>query len=158
MNGKIPYRIEWGGRGCPICRGERATSFPEQALFFYLRKLFPDAINRYKPSWLRSNSSSLEIDIYIPSLCIGIEYDGRAYHKNKERDEKKDKLVFERGIILYRIREPLLPVLETKSICIFISEVTGKFYFQKAIEQLIEVLAKEYDVHRDFMVDISKDY
>jgi hypothetical protein len=102
----LAHRV--GGRGCPICKGERSTSFPEQALFFYLRKMFPDAINRYKPSWLKSNISALEIDIFIPGLNIGIEYDGQAFHSNKERDEKKDKLVFEHGVILYRTREPLL--------------------------------------------------
>ncbi|MBO5630372.1 MAG: hypothetical protein J5965_15010 [Aeriscardovia sp.] len=93
--------------------------------------MFPDAINRYKPSWLKSNISALEIDIFIPGLNIGIEYDGQAFHSNKERDEKKDKLVFEHGVILYRIREPLLPELETKSVCIYISEVKGRFYYQK---------------------------
>lgn len=152
----LAHRV--GGRGCPICKGDRSTSFPEQALFFYLRKMFPDAINRYKPSWLKSNTSALEIDIFIPGLKIGIEYDGQAFHSNKKRDEKKDKLVFEHGVILYRIREPLLPELETKSVCIYISEVKGRFYYQKAIEQLLKVLAKEYCVHQNFLVDISRDY
>lgn len=120
--------------------------------------MFPDAINRYTPFWLKSNISALEIDIFIPGLNIGIEYDGQAFHSNIERDEKKDKLVFEHGVILYRIREPLLPELETKSVCLYISEVKGRFYYQKAIEQLLKVLAKEYCVHQNFFVDISRDY
>ena len=151
----LAHRV--GGRGCPICKGERSTSFPEQALFFYLRKMFPDAINRYNPSWLRKKSSSLEIDIYISSISAGVEYDGQAFH-NKERDEKKDRLVSEHGITLYRIREPLLPSFETQSICIPILEVRGRFYYQDAIEQLIRILSKEYDVQQNFEIDINKDY
>lgn len=31
------------GAGCPICNSIFQTSFPEQAIFFYIKKLFPDA-------------------------------------------------------------------------------------------------------------------
>lgn len=32
---------------CPICNSKSQTSFPEQAIFFYVKTLYPDAINRY---------------------------------------------------------------------------------------------------------------
>ncbi|MEF2787189.1 MAG: zinc-ribbon domain-containing protein [Faecalibacterium prausnitzii] len=57
---------------CPICNLRVQTSFPEQATFFYVHKLYSDAINKYKPAFL----GSMELDIYIPSIRIGIEFDG----------------------------------------------------------------------------------
>ncbi len=152
----LSHRV--GGRGCPICKSERATSFPEQAIYFYLLKMFPDAINRYKSPWLKNNGVVMEIDVYIPSLNIGVEYDGQAFHTNKERDEKKDELASEHGVVLYRIREPKLPKLNSGSICISISDVRGRFYYQEAIKQLVQRLSKEYGVYYSFNVDISYDY
>lgn len=85
--------------GCPKCQGEIHTSFPEQVVFFYLRKLFPDATNRY-------NENGYEIDIYIPSLRIGIEYDGLYWHQNKkQREEEKDNYFRQHGIRTLRIKE-----------------------------------------------------
>ena len=34
--------------GCPSCSRHKSTSFPEQAIYFYLSKVFPDTINSYK--------------------------------------------------------------------------------------------------------------
>lgn len=60
--------------GCPNCAKGYKTSFPEQAIFFYLNKHF-FCINNYK-----YDNTKKEIDIYIPSLRIGIEYNGSYYH------------------------------------------------------------------------------
>lgn len=89
------------GTGCPSCAFYFKTSSPEQAVFYYVRQLFPDAINSYSPNYL----NRMEIDIYIPTLRMGIEYDGKAWHSNKKRDEYKSKLLKENGIQLIRIRE-----------------------------------------------------
>lgn len=45
-----------------------------------------------------------EIDIWIPSLNIGIEYDGFYHHRNKD-DSKKYKLAEEKGIRIIRVFE-----------------------------------------------------
>ncbi len=89
------------GRRCPKCFGESKTSFPEQAIFFYLSQA-TTAYNRYMVD------SKTEIDIYLPEYKIGIEYDGAYYHKGekaekreKDKQEKLDKL----GILLIRVRE-----------------------------------------------------
>lgn len=55
---------------CPICNKEKSTSFPEQAVFYYIRQAFPDAVNRY------CTSDGSEIDVYVPTEKIAIEYDG----------------------------------------------------------------------------------
>lgn len=93
------------GRGCPECNKRLKTSFPEQAVFFYVRKLFPDAVSGYKPEFL----NRMELDIFIPELMLGIEYDGKAWHTdaNRERDLRKYALCQENGIELWRIKEEL---------------------------------------------------
>lgn len=90
--------------GCPRCLAGRQTSFAEQAIFYYLSRVYPDAISRYKADWLKR----YELDIYIPSLKIGIEYDGVFYHKGEASDRKakeKWKLCRNNGVRLWRIYE-----------------------------------------------------
>lgn len=93
------------GRGCPECN-PTGTSFVEQTLFFYLRIAFHDAQNRY-------DLDGIELDIFIPSRSIAIEYDGAFYHASKasaNRDNKKDLFCKDRGVHLIRLREkPLAP-------------------------------------------------
>ncbi len=86
------------GRGCPYCSSELKTSFPEQAIYFYIKKVFPDAINR-------DCHLGVELDIYIPSKQIAIEYDGAFWHKDKKRDERKNKFCKENKILLFRVME-----------------------------------------------------
>lgn len=91
------------GTNCPICNSGRQTSFAEQATYFYVKKLYPDAINRYKSSFL----GRMELDIYIPSIRYAIEYDGEAWHKKDKikREQLKYKRCQEKGIKLIRLRE-----------------------------------------------------
>ena len=51
------------GTNCPICNSGRQTSFAEQAVFYYIKKLFPDAISRYKDIF----NNGMELDIFVPS-------------------------------------------------------------------------------------------
>ncbi len=74
------------GRNCPQCSKGTHTSFPEQVIFYYVKELFPDAENGYK-------ICNLEIDIYIPSIKVGIEYDGENYHKTKYKFDKDSKKI-----------------------------------------------------------------
>ena len=88
------------GVGCPICGSEKHTSFPEQAILFYFSQFF-EVENRYK-------FKGREIDIFIPSKNIGIEYDGRFFHgteKARIKDEKKMQYLESQGVSLYRIKE-----------------------------------------------------
>lgn len=91
------------GNGCPECASRRKTSFPEQAIFYYVKHIFPDALNRYK-----ALEDKCELDIYIPSKKIGIEYDGIYWHRNKKDLEKnKYNICKKNGIKLIRIRESI---------------------------------------------------
>ena len=92
------------GTGCPICKSERNTSFPEYAIVYYLRKHGLEAIHSYK-------RQDYELDVYIPSQKVAIEYDGYYWHKNKiEKDLQKNTWCKRDGIKLYRIREGLFPL------------------------------------------------
>ena len=92
------------GNGCPICNSERNTSFVEYALVYYLKKYGLDIIHSYK-------EKGYELDVYIPSEKIAIEYDGYYWHKDKvEKDLEKNSKCKKDGIKLYRIREGLLPL------------------------------------------------
>lgn len=98
-----PYQRSRGA-GCPICNKIFQTSFPEQAVYFYIKKYFPDAINKCRDIF----KNGMELDIFIPSLKVGIEYDGFAWHNNsaaQKREHKKYLLCKEKGIKLYRIKE-----------------------------------------------------
>ena len=93
------------GVGCPKCNERNKTSFPEQAIYYYVRMHYPDAINSYKEIFL---DNQMEIDIYIPSLSVGIEYDGMAWHATsqvREREIKKYNICRENAIKLIRIKE-----------------------------------------------------
>ena len=99
----LNHRTSSDSTGCPICYSGRQTSFAEQAVYFYVKKAFPDAINRYKNIF----GSRFELDIYIPSFNTAIEYDGEAWHKKDKlkREQEKYKLCNSHGIRLIRLRE-----------------------------------------------------
>jgi len=99
----ILYRVK--GTGCPVCKSRAQTSFPEQALFYYVRQAFSDSTNRYIE---KVSNTMFELDIYIPSKKIGIEYDGLAWHNSKQSEEREKRKYFfckEKGIKLIRIKE-----------------------------------------------------
>ena len=71
--------------GCPICSRERSISLPEKTLFFYLKDYFSDIQEQASFYWLAPR----EIDIFIPSLNLGIEYDGQYWHTDVDSDKEK---------------------------------------------------------------------
>lgn len=93
-------RTKVHGTGCPICANEQQSSFPEQAIFYYLKQQFPLAQNR-------ALIYGKEIDIYIPEEKIGIEYDGKRWHTLEIRDKEKlkDNFFLTKGIKIIRVKE-----------------------------------------------------
>lgn len=91
------------GSGCPTCAKGLATSFPEQCFYFYIKKIYPDAVNSYREIF----DNGMELDIYIPSIKTGIEYDGVFWHDQDAlpREEKKYQICKENNIRLFRIKE-----------------------------------------------------
>ena len=89
--------------GCPYCSNQ--SSEPEIRILSEMRYFFDEVINRHIVD-------GLEIDIYLPKLNLGIEYDGNYWHKDKElKDLEKNKFLASKGIQLIRIRQyPLKPI------------------------------------------------
>lgn len=93
-----------GGTNCPICSARNFTSFPEQAVFYYVKQVFPDTCSRYKKIF----GTSMEFDIYVPSAKIAIEYDGVNWHRTEDehkRELKKYALCQKHNVLLIRVKE-----------------------------------------------------
>lgn len=94
----------------------------EYELYKMVKRNYPDAIYQYRAKWLRIQS----LDIYIPSLRIGIEYQGIQHYKavslfggeeglfhRKQLDEIKRKLCLDNNVklIYWRYDEKISRVL-----------------------------------------------
>lgn len=128
------------GKGCPICSKRKQTSMFEYILFYYFRQVDNSVMHSY-------NELGFELDIFIPSKNIGIEYDGEYFHKNiQTRDIKKNKQCLENNIKLYRIREKL-PSLNSSSIDITCNN---------NLDEIIHNLIKEI-YNKEINIDIKRD-
>ena len=91
------------GSGCPYCT-LTPQSRQELTICFELRKLFPSI----DPKGFKTRVSGKlwTIDIYIPDLNLGIEFDGSYWHKDKRQlDKMKTKKLTDYGITMLRVRE-----------------------------------------------------
>lgn len=92
------------GITCGFQNGKiKNTSKGENELYEYIKSFYKDAIQSD-----REEISPLELDIFIPSLKIGIEFDGDYWHSlpdMKRRDNLKNKICKEKNIKLIRVLE-----------------------------------------------------
>ncbi len=132
-----------GGTNCPKCVSGRQTSFAEQAVFFYVKKVFPDAINRYSEIF----NKGMELDIYIPSIKLGIEYDGEAWHKKDKlhSEIKKYKICQQHGIRLLRLMEKPLAGDRLLTADEALSIEDGPMYEKKHLAKVIRFLLDQID-------------
>ena len=90
---------------------QSGTSEPEQAIFYYIKKYFDDTINRAQ--LYNSTGDCVVVDIWVPSIKVAIEYDGKRWHRKKEKqDNYKNKVLNEQGIYVIRVRDCGLPKLD----------------------------------------------
>lgn len=94
------------GSRCPIC-GNNGTSKSETEIFDFIKQFCSDAINNTKKI-----ISPLELDIYIPSLNLAIEYCGLYWHNENSPEPRLRNYHFdkmrqcnEKGIRLITIFE-----------------------------------------------------
>lgn len=159
-NTKLQNRTD-GYQGCPKCAMNSHTSFPEQAVFFFLRRdLFHDAINQYLITQNDYTNYKYAIDIYVPSRKIAIEYDGEYWHnlnRAQERDNLKEKRINELGITLYRIVEnsEINQISNNKLYFITHSNVSLKAYYN-AIENAIIRLERLFGIENPVDIDLRK--
>ena len=135
------------GTNCPICSKGRQTSFAEQAVFFYVQKVFPDAISRYTEIFSRG----MEVDIYIPSIRLAIEYDGMAWHKEDklQREKEKYRICQEHGIRLLRLKEKM-PTENAYTADEYLG-IQGNMYEHKPLAQTIRFLLDKIDPKTNFL-------
>ena len=99
------------GNGCPFCT-LTPQSKQELTITFELIKFFKD-IN---PKGFKTivNGKLWSIDIYIPQLKLGIEFDGSYWHKDKRAlDKLKTEKLEEEGFEIFRVRqEPLKRIFD----------------------------------------------
>ncbi|MBT7896235.1 MAG: DUF559 domain-containing protein, partial [Flavobacteriales bacterium] len=91
------------GRNCPFCT-LTPQSRQELTITFELIQFFKD-INP-KGFKTRLKGKLWSIDIYIPQLKLGIEFDGSYWHKDKRAlDKMKTEKLEEDGFEIFRVRE-----------------------------------------------------
>ena len=88
---------------CPICNPGKLSSKGELEIRKYIMDNYPQL--KIIPND-RTILEGKEIDVLIPELKIGFEYDGIYWHKDKkEYDKNKDELAKQKGITIYNIKE-----------------------------------------------------
>lgn len=136
------------GTACPNCAARDKTSFSEQVIFYYVSQVYPDAVNRYKGLF----ENGMEIDVFIPSLDIAIEYDGIAWHSDASaicRDSRKYQLCKDAGVQLIRIGEHNTPLGETCDFYIHCANYRGNL---KVLDDVLTALSKIFPLPISFDV------
>ena len=146
------------GEGCPTCSKSRKISFPEYVILHFVNQI-PNitAIPQYSPSYLGHRS----LDIFIPQINLGIEYDGGWYHDDSDRDSRKTEILEKHGIHLLRIREDSCPEINDGSTIITVPHnfYNGKLMnFSSIVEQINDILRSRYNVFLPSNLDIRVDY
>lgn len=83
------------GNRCPQCARNLSRSIPEEIVAYFVQQHF-DIVQAYRPDWLDlGRKQNGEIDIWIPSIQIGIEYDGIFHNsiESMDRDKIKNNLI-----------------------------------------------------------------
>lgn len=160
----VEHRIrhQFNTRGIANPNLPNSGSIPQGILYYYIHNFFEDAEKNYRPDWLKNDETGLnfEIDIWIPSIKVGIEYDGIAWHSEKtDRTEKKKKLIIESKEI-----EKLITVLErgavknesSKHINIQLSTTSDRKeseLFYKELETVLNQILKMLGINESVKID-----
>ena len=166
---KIQDKLKGYGKVCPDCKKTvfKGTSFKEQAIYYYVKKIYPDA------EWHAHFSEEYPkvfADILIPSEKIIIEYENRfrikskeyvevrdTYHdtstrKNKRRRQvihkKFDEICKENGYKLYRICEANSLKYPQDYAIEFRCPSRNEFSFQLCLAALLKTLSDKFDINK----------
>ena len=129
------------GNGCPVC-SRTGTSWVEQTILLCLESLTKDeVISRDR------KTIGMELDIYIPSKKVAIEYGAWPWHKNKsERDNNKRILCNEKGIQLIQIFDAYDGKLKSNKYMWFYKENLGKKDNNYLVKDMIIRLCNAIDI------------
>ncbi len=141
------------GTNCPKCANELRTSFPEQAIYYYLKKEFPDTQNKM-------DIVKKEADIFVPCLQLGIEFDGFFYHENDEslkREKEKYEHFKDIGIKLIRIRDAKSSYHSYSDYTLFLQKKDNDEELEIVINDLFELINQIYGIDFECNLNIKKD-
>ena len=140
--------------GCPECYAPYKSSFPEQAIYYYLSQFF-NTINR-------DSSHGYEFDIFLKDENIAIEYDGLYWHSSdfaKNMELRKNEYCKIHNINLYRLKESndrTNPVNKEENIITYYYD-TAYTFLDAALKQLFMCIEK--DVKKTLLIvpNVAKD-
>lgn len=143
--------------GCSKCKRTKKFSDSEKAVAYYVEKMFPgEVIDNHHPEWNKKQ----DLDIFIPSEMIAIQYDGSYKHTQAryEKDLKNGQQVVSHGIRLIRIRERDSPSIPDGSLEIR-RNGTGRHTesLNNCIESLLNRLSEITGRNYDFTIDCDSD-
>ncbi len=135
-----------GGSACPKCNPK--TSKGEIRILTEMMFLFDHVESRFC-------INKREIDVFIPSIKVGIEYDGWYFHRGREtKDEEKAVFLKSKGIRMIRVREKPLQIITkndisfegkhiTKELVNTIVEKIGSFVPECESEYILDYISKK---------------
>lgn len=137
---QVPHNHAYG-QGCPMCT-LTPQSKQELQINFELQLFF----ERIDPKGFKTRIKDKlwSVDIYIPELNLGIEFDGSYWHKgNEDLDKVKTLELKNQGIEMLRIREePLQKIFETD----IISKVP--FRAKRVVDKVLRYIADNYELDK----------
>lgn len=141
------------GHGCFICANRFATSFPEQAIYYYLQKAF-EVKNRVL-------LSGYEVDIYFPKFNIAIEYNGSYYHNNKkisDRDIRKKAALKQKGVTLITVIEQRTGESYVDGYSIFYTPNRRYLNIDFAINKIVQIISSITQIeYADIDINLDRD-
>lgn len=142
------------GRGCPICLKEYKISYPEKVLYYYLNKTVENinVLENYHPDFLKQK----EFDIALPSINIGIEYDGYNWHKQVDKDIEKDNISSNNNYIVIRVRECKCQKYNSSSIKIYYDEKNTN-NLKDVIVQILKIVSSKTNTRYDLDFNLDRD-
>lgn len=113
---------------CPQCSNQ--SSEPEIRILSEMKWFFDKVLSRYK-------FDGVEIDIYIPEFNLGIEYDGKYWHRENEKlDLEKNEFLLSHNINLIRVREYPLKSLSSKDIILKFKRSLEKKHLDEIVKKI----------------------
>lgn len=100
------YNVAASGSGCPMCTNRHSR--PELEIYNFIKNIYSETqsgVRKLLPT------RSFELDIWLPSLRVGIEFDGTWHHNPMnphyvpDRDLRKNRECEEADILLVRVKE-----------------------------------------------------
>lgn len=120
------------GTGCPKCNP--AYSIPELRIYSELKAIFKNVQHRVI-------IQKREVDIFLPELNIGIEYDGVHWHEGKHEKDQEKYLALSSVMCLIRVREEGLPLLCSNDI-----RVQKRAMSVSTIKEILKLIVKNTNI------------